>query len=384
MATRGYGAAVVEECYRRARTLCGELGNPPKLAPVMYGLWSYHIVRAQHFTALELGQQILAIGEATGDSGLQVQGDLAIGWSQLFLGRLVPAREHLERALQMYDPDTQPPHAYMVDDPATSAGSCLAFVEWFLGYQDRARQTSSAVLERLQTASNPYNVAFGLMVSGFLSIALGEYSMTRELAERTIALSDQHSLPLTGSMGRILHGYALVCLGEIQTGITEMRDALSGYAATGAELAMPYWHWLLADAAERGGLHDEALVHLANSEAVLKKTAEAYFEAEVHRLRGDILWQLADPRKTAAHQALQRAIGVAAETESRSLELRARLALARIYVAERRADDARRLLKDAYAWFTEGFDSEDLRAARALLEQLDAVAIPPGAVSRSA
>jgi predicted ATPase/class 3 adenylate cyclase len=370
MATYGYGARIVEECYQRARDLCRDLGNPPKLAPVVYGLWSYHIVRAQHHTALELGQQIVALGEAVDSPALRVQGALAVGWSQMFLGRFESARANLNRALELYDVEQQPMHAYMVDDPATSAASCLGLVEWFLGYQDRARRIRQETLERLRTARNPYNVAFGLMVNGFLSVAFEDFDLTRELASRTIELSDRHGLVLTGSMGMILDGYAQVRTGEIEAGIANMHQALARYAMTGAELALPYWHWLLADAAERNEAHEVALAQLAECEAVMRKTNEVYFEPELHRLRGEILQRAGGNDPVAAQRSLQRAIAIAAETDSRCFELKARLALARIYVSEHREKEAHSILAESYAFFTEGLDWADLREAGTLLNDL--------------
>jgi class 3 adenylate cyclase/predicted ATPase len=373
MATRGYGAPQVEDCYRRARELCQELGNPPKLAPVVYGLWSYHIVRAQHWTALELAQRILAIGEAAGDDALRVQGHLATGWSQFFLGRLVSAREHLEKSLELCGEELQPLNAYMVDDPATSASSCLAFVYWFLGYQDRARRTSDESVARLRSNAQPYNAAFGLIVNGFQQAAIGEFALTRSLSERTIDLSIEHSLPLTASMGHILHGYCLVRTDALDAGVTEMREALSAYIATGAGLAMPYWYFLLADASYRAGAYDAALDYIVRSEEALTRTGEAYFEAELYRLHGDIVQQLGGwgGAENSSEQLYLRAISVATDGESRSLELRARIQLARLVLARDRPEEAQRILHGAYNWFTEGFEMEDLRNAKSLLELLE-------------
>ena len=128
MAIRGYAAPEVEACYQRARELCRELGDtPPQLVPVLHGLWTNHIVRAQHTSALALGEQVLQLGAATNDDGLLLQGNMEVGWSHFFLGELEQAREHLERVLALYDHERHSSHAFTYgDNPATSARSVLA------------------------------------------------------------------------------------------------------------------------------------------------------------------------------------------------------------------------------------------------------------------
>jgi predicted ATPase/class 3 adenylate cyclase len=373
MATRGYGAAEVQECYHRARELCQQLGNPPQLAPVVYGLWSYHIVRAQHWTALELGQQILDLGVANHDLGLQVQGNLALGWSQFFLGRFSASREHLERVLELYDHDRQSSHAYQFgDDPGTSASSCLAQVYWLCGYPDKARRQSDDALHVLRSLSHPYSVAFGLVVNGFVRLNLGDAATTRALQEEAIALSREHGLPLTATMGSMLHGYALTQLDELEAGIAEMREALAGYVATGAELDMPYWYWLLAEASHRVGATEDGIAYLDRAQKMLERTGERYFEAEIHRLLGQLLPEVAPRERTLTpEKCLMRALEVAGETGSKSLELRAIMALVRHDMQRGRQAREGGLLRTTYDWFTEGFETPDLREARRLLGELD-------------
>ena len=138
MAIRGYAAPEVEACYQRALELCRELGDtPPQLVRALHGLWTNHIVRAQHTSALALGEQVLQLGAATNDDGLLLQGNMEVGWSHYFLGELEQAREHLERVLALYDHERHSSHAFIYgDDPATSARSALAMVLWLLGYPD--------------------------------------------------------------------------------------------------------------------------------------------------------------------------------------------------------------------------------------------------------
>jgi predicted ATPase len=372
MATRGYGAAEVEACYHRARQLCQQLGNPPQMAPVLYGLWTYHIVRAQHWTALELGQQILHLGTTNDDIGLSIQGNLAVGWSQFFLGRLTPTRQHLERVLELYDPARQSSHAYQFgDDPATSAGSCLAQVYWFCGYPDKALTQSNQAIQALRSLSHPYSVAFGLVVNGFLRTTLGDAETTQALMDEAISLSREHGLPLTGSMGSILHGYALSQQGRLEEGMAEMHAALAAYVATGAELALPYWYWLLAEASHRARAARDALAYLDRAEVMLERTSERYFEAEIHRLRGKLLLDMSPVQGSITpEKSYLRALEIAGKAGSKPLALRAIMGLARLRLPRQRQAEVAQSLRTTYDWFTEGFDTPDLREARRLLEEL--------------
>ena len=192
MAIRGYAAPEVEACYQRARELCRELGDTPQLVPVLHGLWTYHIVRAQHADALALGEQVLELGAATDDDGLLVQGNMEVGWSHFFLGELERAREHLERVLALYDDERHSSHAFIYgDNPATSARSALASVLWLLGYVDQSLRHSEENLVTLRSLvqhQHPYSVAFGLSVAAFLRQYRGDAPATRALAEEVLVL----------------------------------------------------------------------------------------------------------------------------------------------------------------------------------------------------
>ncbi|MGZ4172829.1 MAG: AAA family ATPase, partial [Solirubrobacteraceae bacterium] len=164
MAIRGYAAPEVEACYQRALELCRELGDtPPQLVRALHGLWTNHIVRAQHNSAFALGEQVLQLGAATNDDGLLLQGNMEVGWSHFFLGELEQAREHLERVLALYDHERHSSHAFTYgDNPATSARSALASVLWLLGYPDQALRCSEENLAILRSlVQHPYSVAFG-------------------------------------------------------------------------------------------------------------------------------------------------------------------------------------------------------------------------------
>jgi predicted ATPase len=373
MAIRGYAAPEVEACYQRARELCRELGDTPQLVPVLHGLWSYHIVRAQHTSAFTLGEQVLQLGAATGDDGLLLQGNMELGWLYFFQGELEQAREHLERVLALYDHERHSSHAFIYgDNPATSARSALASVLWLLGYPDQALRCSEDNLEILRSlVQHPYSVAFGFTVAAFLRQYLGDPPAARALAEEAVVISEAHGLAFIGPMASMFEGWARTREDELDEGMAQMRRGLAAQLATGAELARPYWLWLLAEACQRTGATREGLALLDDADAAVEHTHDHYWEAEIHRLRGRLLLATAEPAAPASAEACyRRALEVARRQGARSLELRAAVSLSRLWQAADRHDEARELLAPIYGRFTEGLDHLELREAAALLDEL--------------
>jgi predicted ATPase/class 3 adenylate cyclase len=377
MAIRGYAAPEVEACYQRALELCRELGDtPPQLVRALHGMWTNHIVRAQHTSALALGEQVLQLGAATNDDGLLLQGNMEVGWSHYFLGELEQAREHLERVLALYDPERHSSHAFTYgDDPAVSARSNLAQVLWLLGHVDQSLRYSEENLEILRSQINhPYSVAFGLDLAAVVRQYRSDASATRALVDEALALSEAHGLAFIGAMASILKGWTLAQEGDLAEGIAQMRRGLAAQLATGAELARPYWLCLIAEACLESGAALEGLALLDEAEAAVQQTDERYWEAEIHRLRGQLLLAASDPAAPAvvrsAEECYRRALEVARRQGTRSLELRAAVSLSRLWQAAGRHDEARELLAPIYEWFTEGLDHHELREAAALLDEL--------------
>jgi class 3 adenylate cyclase/predicted ATPase/DNA-binding transcriptional ArsR family regulator len=381
MAVHGYASIEVGECYQRAQELCQELGDAPhlvpvqKVVPVLHGLWTSKVVRARHAEALELGEQVLDLGAATGDDSALLQGHLEVGWSHFFRGELPEARVHLERVLALYDHERHGSHVFVYgDNPATSARSCLAEVLWLLGHVDKAKRRNEENLAMLRSCvQHPYSVAFGLDIAAFLHQYLGDAAGARALLDEALAISDANDLALIAAMGSVLRGWVLVREGWLEEGMAEMRRALAAQLATGAELLKPWWLALLAEACGQAGATQEGLEFLDEAEAVADQSHERYWEAEIHRLRGNLL--LAESQAThsrvssSAEESYLRALDVARRQSALSLELRASVSLSRLWCESRRTE-ARELLADVFGSFSEGLDTPDLREAAALLADL--------------
>jgi predicted ATPase len=353
-------------------------GNTPQLVPVLHGLWTYHVVRAQHTDALALGMQVLELGVAARDDGLLLQGNLEVGWSKLFLGELQQAREHLERSLELYDHERHSSHALVYgNDPATAARGCLAQVLWLLGHVEEALRYSEENISVVRSrVEHVHTVAYDLDVAAFLRQYMGDAVTTRALADEALAWSEKHSLAFLGAMATILKGWALTQAGELQHGVEQMRRGLATQLATGAEFLRPYWLCLIAEICRRTGAAQDGLALLDEAEAIAEHTQERYWEAEIHRVRGHLLLAVVDPRAGRGHRSAEecylRALEVARRQDARSLELRATTSLSRLWQAEGRESEACDLLVPVYESFPAGLDTPDLREAAALLADLGA------------
>ena len=301
-------------------------GDTPQLVPVLHGLWTYHIVRAQHTSALALGEQVLQLGAATNDDGLLLQGNMEVGWSHYFLGELEQAREHLERVLALYDHERHSSHAFTYgDNPATSARSELAQVLWLLGYVGpvaaaTARRTwrSFGRWSSTPTASPLDSPGrFRAPVSRRCRRRPARWSTRRSRSQKRMASRSSARWPPCSKAGRSPRR-------AISTeGIAQMRHGLAAQLATGAELARPYWLCLIAEACLETGAAREGLALLDDAEAAVEQTDERYWEAEIHRLRGQLLLAASDPASSGGGpRRLRRATAV--RSRSRADRARAR------------------------------------------------------------
>jgi predicted ATPase len=385
MAVHGYASIEVEACYRQAQELCRELGPTPELipvprvVPVLHGLWTSNVVRAQHVDALAIGRQVLDMGAAADDDGVLLQGNLEAGWSHFFRGELQQAREHLERALALYDHERHSSHAFVYgDNPATSARSCLAEVLWLLGHVDQAVRRSEENLTALRSlVDHPYTVAFGLDIAAFLRQYLRDPETAGLLADEALAISEAHGLALIAAMASVVKGWVSASTSEPGPGMAQMRRGLAAQLATGAELLRPWWLSLIAEACGRTGAARQGLELLEEAQRAMERSQERYWEAEIHRLRGHLERAVrvsGDGAGPSPEECFRRALRVAREQGARSLELRAAMSLSRLLRDEGSDGEARDVLAPIYRWFTEGLDTPDLREAAALAAELG---LPP-------
>jgi predicted ATPase len=369
MATRGYTTPEVEAAYSRALELCRQVGETPQLFVTLMGLWQFYLVRAQHQTARELGERLLSLAQNAGDPALLVQAHRALGEVFQNLGELVLAQEHLAQGSALYDPQHHRSHA-VLNDPGVFCLSFASWVLWWLGYPEQAIQRSQAALTLAREMSHPPTLAAVLFFAAMHHQARREWQLAQERAEAAIALAREQGLLHWVAYGIIVCGWALAVQGQWEEGIAQIQQGLIAQKTVGAQIGRPAFLSLLTEAHAAAGQVEAGLGVLAEALALVDYTGERYWEAEIYRLKGEILLQQAVPDASQAEACFHQALAVARRQLAKSWELRAAIRLARLWQQQGKRAAARDLLEPIYGWFTEGFDTADLQEARALLEEL--------------
>jgi len=379
VATKGPAAPEVETVYVRARALCQQVGETPQLFPVLRGLWWVYHGRAEVQTAHELGEQLLRLAQRGHDAALLLEAHNALGASLYALGEFASAREHSEQSLALYDAQQHHSLGFLYGlDPGVVCLSRLAVILWPLGYPDQAPQRSHEALTLAQELSHPSSLALALASAGIVHQYRRESQATQEQAEATMTLSDEQGFAFPLALGTMMRGRALVEQGRREEGIAQMRQGLVAWQATGAKLGRPTTLAMLAEAYGKGGQAEEGLTLLAEALAAVQETGERFREAELYRLKGELTlqkFQVQDSPgscvrgpESEAEKCFLKAIEVARRQQAKSLELRAVMSLSRLWQQQGKKDEARKPLAEIYSWFTEGFDTADLKEAKALLE----------------
>ncbi len=376
-ATHGYAHPEVEKVYSRALELCRRVGDTPQLFPTLYGLWRYYLVRAELQTALHLGGQLMRLAQPAGERALWVEAERAMGINLFHLGELVLAREHLERGLDLYDFQADRWHALVYGhDPAVSCLGYLAHTLWLLGYPDQALAKVEQLLNLAQRLSHPFSQAHAWSYGAAQTYQLRrEIGATHQQAQAGLTLATEQGYPFWIARATILRGWALSRQGREKEGAVQIREGVSAWQDLGAGVAQPYHQGLLAEVYGTIGQIRAGLTILDEALALVQKNGERWWEAELHRLRGELLSKQIGPEEqveveTEVEISFQRAIELARRQEARSLELRATVSLSRLWQTRGQIEEARAMLADIYNWFSEGFDTPDLREAKALLDQL--------------
>jgi predicted ATPase len=373
---KGYAAPEVERTYTRARELCQQVGETPQLFSALWGLWLFYVCGGGHReTARELGEQLLSLAQSVPDRAPVAH--YALGCSLFLLGELAQGREHLERGIALYHPQWHGSYAFLYSqDPRVVCSTYAAWLPWYLGHPDQALKRNNDMLTFAQELSHPFSLAFALNFAAMLHQLRGEVQAAQEWAEAAVALCTEQGFPFWSAPGTILQGWVLAEQGQAEKGIAQMRQGLTSYQATGADLYRPHFLALLAEACGKGRQTEEGLSAVAEALDGVRQTGERYYEAELYRLKGELtlaqssVQGLASSVQKEAEECFWKAIEIARRQQAKSLELRAVMSLARLWQQQGKRDEARKLLAEIYGWFTEGFDTKDLQEAQALLEEL--------------
>jgi class 3 adenylate cyclase/predicted ATPase len=385
MATQGQAAPEVERAYTRARELCQQLGQTPQLFPTLSGLWGFYLIRGEVPTAHELGERLLSLAECEQDPAPLLRAHGVLGFTLYHLGEFAPAREHSEQAIALYD--SQKPY-FSAFNPGVVALSCAALALWHLGYPDQALKRSQEALTLAQELSHPFSLAYALGYAARFHQPRREGQAVKERAEAALTLATEQGFPTSIAFVTSLKGWVLAEQGRVEEGITQMHQGIAARQAARAGLDRPYFLALLAEAYGKVRQVEKGLTVLAEALAAVNKNGERLWEAELYRLKGELTLQKIQVSgskfqvsrspesgvgrpESGAEECFNKAIKIARQQQAKSLELRAVMSLSRLWQQQGKQDEARKLLAEIYGWFTEGFDTADLKEAKALLEELE-------------
>jgi class 3 adenylate cyclase/predicted ATPase len=368
-AVKGFAAPETGQAYARARELWEQLGSPSEFLQVPYGMSAHHVSRGELDLGRRLDVDLLHLSRQRNDSAGLVLGHDAYGRNLMFAGKFAPSRSHLEEALTLYDPIS---HRSLVRQagfhPHVNVQAYLPIVLFCLGFPDQALAQSNAAIAEARRLTHPPSLAQSLALGARLLSLVGDNSVLDARAEQLMAIATEQSFPYWRAQATIYRGSVKIKNGDVAEGISLLRRGSSAFRGTGAVTWTPHYTALQARACEIAGQIEEALTLLDDALQIAERTGERWLEAELYRHKGQLLLRQGD--SAAAEELYCSALRIAREQEAKMWELRAAVSRARLRFDQGRSAEARDLLAPVYSWFTEGFDTPDLKEAKALLGEL--------------
>jgi predicted ATPase len=367
-AVKGYAGLETGHAYARARELWEQLGSPLEFLHVPYGQSRYHAHRGEFDLALRLDEDLLRLSHQRGDSAGLALGHYSSGRNLMLAGRFVLSSTHLEDVLVLYDPISHRSLIHQAGEaPHVNSQALLGIVLFCLGYPNQALARSNAAIAEARKLAHPPSLASSLSNGAVVLWLVGNNAALGEWVDELVAIATEQGFPYWRARGTIYRGWVKVKNGEVAEGISLLRSGSAAYGATGANPGMDNIA-LLARAYEMEGQIEEGLTLLDDALQIVERTGERWFAAELNRRKGQLL--LRQGNSEAAEELYRKALGIAEEQGAKLWELRGAISLARLRCDQGRPAEARNLLAPVYGWFTEGFDTSDLKEAKALLEKL--------------
>jgi tetratricopeptide (TPR) repeat protein len=377
LATRGWYVPERETVYMRAHELCQELGDDPRLFSVLFGLCSFHQVRGQHVKASSYTDEMTRVGFRLADDGTLVQARWATGSCEFFVGQFLKAHASFQQAISQYDWQRHRTLALEYgQDPCMSCLCYDATTLWILGHAEQAEKRAEDSLKMARELGHPFSLVWCLANLTIYYLIRRNLCRAVELIDEGAILTKEHGF---GFFEEGFRAYQLIVL-TVQGNLEQMGAGDRGrrFSETGYEICQTWMRSAFAEGLGNLGKIRTAVALIDQASEVMERNEERYFEAEIHRIKGElILRKLAaspDPSgniqsaEAAAEQSFREAMAIASRQNARMFELRAAVSLGRLLGRAGREAEAHILLSRTYDWFTEGFDTPDLTAAKSLLD----------------
>lgn len=370
---QGRMAEEVRDAYSRATMLCEQVGDVPQRVRALWGLVQFHAAEAQLHSAAELSQQLFDLAQRQAEPIVKQVGHLAMGVVAFYRGDPIAARSNLEESLRLSNASQSPPstlHAGFV--PGVTPRTWLAQALWGLGYADQAQQWNREMLDLARQSGHLSSMVHANLFAAQFSQFCRDVAATLEYADTAMELAAEQGFELRVEQGRMFWGWALAMQGTAADGVAQLHKGFAVGQSIGPELFHPYWLSLLAESYSQAGQIDNALQAFDDALALVPTTEGPLWQAELWRLKGETLLKAegAGRKVEEGETCFQQALAVARRQQARTLELRTVLSLCRLWQQGGQVAAARDLLGPIYDWFSEGFDTPDLREAKAFLEVL--------------
>ena len=378
MYTKGYAASETKAAVEQARLYIERaetLGEPPEdpllLFSVLYGFWAANYMAFNGDAMRTLAAQFLAFAEKEKASSPLMVGHRLMGNSLLETGGIGQSRGHYDQALALYDPTEHRPLATRFgQDVRVSILSYRSLALWLLGYPEAGLADSDQALKDAREIGQAPTLIYALVHASWTDVLCGNYPAANPKLVECIVLANEKATLLLKAGGIILQGIVLGLTGKAVDAVQTLTFGLTAYRATGATVYAPWYLSCLARAYAELDQFDDAWRFIGEAMTAVERTKETWFEAEVNRVAGEVALMPSEPDTAKAEAYFNRALTVARRQQAKSWELRAAMSLARLLREQGKVQQARRLLAPVYRWFTEGFDTRDLKEARALLDEL--------------
>jgi class 3 adenylate cyclase/predicted ATPase len=370
IASRGYSADQVGPLFVRARELGERVGQPRQVFASMFGSWVFHFTRGHLRRCAVLADEGIEFANRFGDRGMAMEASKWVGQTMLYRGDFVRARDILTVAVDRYDIPTYDWDwaAYTNTDPRVANRCHLAMSLWHLGLADQAFRINREMRELARAVGHPFTLAYALHHTSLLHLCCRLGIETQTAGAESFAISTEQGFAWWIASGTFYKGAGMLYQGEAAQAIPWIRKGIQAWRDTGAELILPVQLSALGDACMRSRQFADARMALDEGLAIAERNDERSQEAELYRLKGELLLAETPDQTTEAANCFRQAIETARRQQSKAWELRAAMSLARLWRLEGRHDEAREEISSVYHTFTEGFTTPDLTEAVALLE----------------